>query len=591
MDIHVRVLDFDSNSLQQTAAPMADELLHCPDCHRATEVVLDHSTGDTVCTECALVLEAHYIDEGSEWRNFADDGGGEDRDPSRVGGANDPFLSNAPLVTRIAYSGPQKTQADALPRMRVSAGGTDPEQSLVEAFRAINEMAERLGLVGTIRDGAKEVYKRLDESKACPRGKKRDVFYAACLYVACRNENKPRTYKELATVTSAGAAAKKEIGRMTTLIKKVLGEEAGQQVLDIGVVRAADYLRRFCSRLGMGNQEMRAAQEAARRLEAGLDVRRNPESIAAAIIYMVVQRAGATKTVKDVVKETSLPRMCGAVAPNLGLPRTMEGPSSGLERMRGTVTLSLKTPGEPAVLPLAVGADTLPPEETHQEKAATPAMRGAVQQPREKAASEGCPAIADMAGRLGIAPEIRDRAMEVFRRMEEVKGKAHYYYTKGAGRSGDALYAACIYVASRAAGAPRTFKELATATREGSSSKKDIGKLIALIRKRLGDEAGGEAMDIGVVRSADYMERFGSLLGMGEGEVRAVQEAARRMQDQLDVRRNPDSTAAAIIYMAMQQRPGTGRSIRDVSVVTGVAENTIKQAYRELHPHSQLLFG
>ncbi|XP_062179331.1 transcription initiation factor IIB-like [Phragmites australis] len=285
----------------------ADELLYCQDCHRATEVVLDHATGDTICTECALVLEAHRIDEGSEWRNFADDGGGEDRDPSRVGGPNDPFLTNNPLVTRIVVPGQHKRQGEgaALPRMR-NVGGPDPEQTLVEAFHAIADMADRLGLVATIRDRAKEVYKKLDEAKACPRGKKRDVFFAACLYVACRNEGKPRTYKELASATRAGAAAKKEIGRMTTLIKKVLGEEAGQ-VMDIGVVRAADYLRRFCSLLGMGNQEMRAAQEAARRLDdRGLDVRRNPESIAAAISYMTVQLAGANKTVRDVSMATGV---------------------------------------------------------------------------------------------------------------------------------------------------------------------------------------------------------------------------------------------------------------------------------------------
>ncbi|GJM89640.1 hypothetical protein PR202_ga05848 [Eleusine coracana subsp. coracana] len=213
----------------------------CPDCRRATEVILDHSTGDTICTECALVLEAHYIDEGSEWRNFADDGGGEDRDPSRA-----------------------KDGGAALPRMRIVVGEPDPESTLVEAFHGIADMAERLGLVATIRDRAKEVYKRMDEARQCPRGKKRDVFYAACLYVACRNEGKPRTYKELATATCAGPAAKKDIGKLTTVIKK----------------------------------EMRAAEEATRRLEDGLDVRRNPESIAAAISYMVVQRAGAKRTVR-----------------------------------------------------------------------------------------------------------------------------------------------------------------------------------------------------------------------------------------------------------------------------------------------------
>jgi transcription initiation factor TFIIB len=287
-----------------------------------------------------------------------------------------------------------------------------------------------------------------------------------------------------------------------------------------------------------------------------------------------------------------------AAAEEAALPRRMpsapEASSSGLglQRMRGYVTLSLRTPDqEPAAVSLSLN-NTPPPEEDPATAAAAAAVHERVQ-PRggEKAMSEAYRAIADMAARLGIAAGARDRAVEVFLRMEERKGKAHHYYTKGAGRSGDALYAACLYVACRRAGAPRTFKELAAATRDGPAARKDIGKLIALIRKRLGDEAGGEAMmDIGVVRAADYVERFGSLLGMGEDEVRAVQEAARRMQDQLDVRRNPDSTAAAIIYMAMERRAGAGRSIRDVSAATGVAENTIKQAYRELYPHADMLF-
>jgi len=266
----------------------------------------------------------------------------------------------------------------------------------------------------------------------------------------------------------------------------------------------------------------------------------------------------------------------------------------GLQRMRGYVTLSLRTPDqEPEAVALSLSLNTTPPPGHLEEEPATAAAVHERVQPRggEKGMSEAYRAIADMAARLGIAAGPRDRAVEVFLRMEERKGKAHHYYTKGAGRSGDALYAACLYVACRRAGAPRTFKELAAATRDGPAARKDIGKLIVLIRKRLGDEAGGEAMmDIGVVRAADYVERFGSLLGMGEDEVRAVQEAARRMQDQLDVRRNPDSTAAAIIYMAMERRAGAGRSIRDVSAATGVAENTIKQAYRDLCPHADMLF-
>ncbi|KAM3411513.1 hypothetical protein ACQJBY_003275 [Aegilops geniculata] len=288
----------------------ADERLYCPECPRATEVVLDHGTGDTICTECALVLDAHYIDEGSEWRNFADDGGGEDRDPSRVGASSDPFLA-AKLSTVIDCTNkPKKSSATGVatkapPRMSVPDAGAASENTLVDGFRGISDMADRLGLVATIRDLAKETFKKLDEAKGCPRGRKRDSVYAACLYIACRNLGMPRTYKELASVTAGGVAAKKDVGKMTTHIKKLLGEEDGQ-VMDIGVVSASDYLRRFCSRLALGNQEVRDAQEAVRRVEHGLDVRRNPESVAAAIIYMVVQRAGAGRSVKDVSVATGV---------------------------------------------------------------------------------------------------------------------------------------------------------------------------------------------------------------------------------------------------------------------------------------------
>ncbi|WVZ99474.1 hypothetical protein U9M48_044765 [Paspalum notatum var. saurae] len=293
----------------------------------------------------------------------------------------------------------------------------------------------------------------------------------------------------------------------------------------------------------------------------------------------------------------ALARMHGSLAPPP--TKTTEGPPpgpSGLQRMRGTVTLSLRMPDHQEPAAAALSSLDAAPAGAEEEQQPEPAMHGGAvsqSQPRDKAMSEASRAIGDMAARLGIAPGVRDRALEVFRGMEERKGRAHHYYAKGGGRSGDALYAACLYVACRRAGAPRTFKELAAATRDGAAARKDIGRLITLIRKRLGDEAGGEAMDMGgVVRAADYMERFGALLGMGADEVRALQEAARRMHDQLDVRRNPDSTAAAIIYMAMEKRAGAARSsIRDVSAATGVAENTIKQAYREISPHAVLLFG
>ena len=73
---------------------------YCSDCKQQTEVVFDHLAGDTVCSECGLVLELHSIDETSKWRTFANESG--DNDPVRVGGPTNPLLADGGLSTVIA---------------------------------------------------------------------------------------------------------------------------------------------------------------------------------------------------------------------------------------------------------------------------------------------------------------------------------------------------------------------------------------------------------------------------------------------------------------------------------------------------------
>ncbi|KAG6632404.1 hypothetical protein CIPAW_13G157100 [Carya illinoinensis] len=123
--------------------------LFCPDCKRATEVVFDHSAGDTVCYECGLVLEAHSIDETSEWRTFANESG--DNDPVRVGGPSNPLLADGGLSTVI--SRPNGASGDFLSSSlgRWHNRGSNPDRSLIQAFKAIATMSDRLGLVATIK--------------------------------------------------------------------------------------------------------------------------------------------------------------------------------------------------------------------------------------------------------------------------------------------------------------------------------------------------------------------------------------------------------------------------------------------------------
>ncbi|KAI4381520.1 hypothetical protein MLD38_007585 [Melastoma candidum] len=271
----------------------------CNDCKRPTEVVFDHSAGDTVCSECGLVLESHSIDETSEWRTFANESG--DNDPVRVGGPSNPLLTDGGLSTVITK--PNGTTGEFLTSSlsRWQGRGSDPDRGLIAAFKTISTMSDRLGLVATIKDRANEIFKRVEDQKSS-RGRNQDALLAACLYIACRQEDKPRTVKEICSI--ANGATKKEIGRAKEYIVKQLGLENGQSV-EIGTIHAADFMRRFCSNVGMNHQAVKAAQEAVKKSEE-FDIRRSPISIAAAVIYITTQLSDDKKPLRDISLATGV---------------------------------------------------------------------------------------------------------------------------------------------------------------------------------------------------------------------------------------------------------------------------------------------
>jgi transcription initiation factor TFIIB len=113
----------------------------CSDCKRQTEVVFDHSAGDTVCSECGLVLESHSIDETSEWRTFANESG--DNDPVRVGGPTNPLLADGGLSTVIAKPNGATGEFLSSSLGRWQNRGANPDRGLIMAFKTIATMSDR----------------------------------------------------------------------------------------------------------------------------------------------------------------------------------------------------------------------------------------------------------------------------------------------------------------------------------------------------------------------------------------------------------------------------------------------------------------
>ncbi|KAL8658332.1 MAG: hypothetical protein Q9226_001076 [Calogaya cf. arnoldii] len=172
------------------------------------------------------------------------------------------------------------------------------------------------------------------------------------------------------------------------------------------------------------------------------------------------------------------------------------------------------------------------------------------------------------------------------------------------GKSQDTVIAGCIFIACRQCKVPRTFREIFDLTKV---SKPEIGRVFKALEKFFNGrnektnaaivQAGGIPDPHGsgfnaTVESTtpkDLCLRFCSQLNLSQKCTTLSQDIAIRAESTGDLAgRSPISTAAACIYMA-SYLAGEGRSAKDVSIVAGVSDGTIRNAYKLMLPNKERL--
>ncbi|XP_076455472.1 transcription initiation factor IIB-like [Babylonia areolata] len=260
----------------------------CPE-HPDAPLVEDYHAGDMICPECGLVVGDRVVDVGSEWRTFSNEK--STKDNSRVGAAENPLLEGGELSTMIA-AGPGMDCRDEFgkPMYRNRRTLNSSDRALLNAFHEVNQMADRLQLPKMIADRASTLFKQVHEGKAL-KGRSNDAIASACMYIACRQEGVPRTFKEICAVSKI---SKKEIGRVFKLILKNLET-------NVEVITTGDFMSRFCSNLGLPSSVQKAATHIARKaVEMDLVPGRSPISVAAAAIYMASQASEEKKSQREI---------------------------------------------------------------------------------------------------------------------------------------------------------------------------------------------------------------------------------------------------------------------------------------------------
>ncbi|KAI3849303.1 hypothetical protein MKX03_021026 [Papaver bracteatum] len=604
------------------------EETYCSNCKSVTAVIKDHSTGDSICSDCRLAYS-------SEWRTFPDESNDNGDEPHRFGDNSNLLVSNNALTIIPPSSN------SSLRRFNRK----DSDKGLIKAFKATEAMSERLGLVSTVKDLANEIYKKRKDVKSSKRINKNAVL-GACLYTACKRLEKPRTMKEISSV--ANGATKKEIGRATKHLEEIGNgdTEGSTHTKDAGY-----FVRRFCSILGMSNKVVKAAQEAVEKT-AECDIRRNPATVAATIIYMISQLSDERKPVRDVADATGVaqgtisnsykdiyknasrlvPAWRQAQFPNNSwLPKTRpefaykycyrESYCSDCKSV--TAVISDHSTGDTICLdcvlvleaslidetsewrtfsdepvnndPHRVGDKSnpllsnnglttlisMPKGGEHQSQYPSSKSLGrfnhANMKDPDKGLIEAFRAIEAMYDRLGLVSTVNDLANEIYKKMEDLKSCK--------GKKKEAVRAACLFVACRRLENPRTLKEIHSAV--NGVTLKEIGRANSDISKHLEESGDG---DHGVCTNpADFVRRFCSLLGMGNQAVKAAQEAVEKTAEcRIPRTPSPPTVAASIIFM-ITQLSDDRKQIGDVCDASGVKPATIKKYYKDIYPFASRL--
>ena len=201
----------------------------CPECG-STDVLDDQRGGVLVCTACGLQLGGQQISEESEWRDFDDDGPrSHGAQSNRVGGPEDGlFFMGLSTVMGASADG-----NNALARLQSRSTTLLNTKALLDAFHRLSRIAAPLSLPQGVVERSCELYSKAMEAGLF-KSQKGDSALFACIQLACKQENVPRTMKEIMPPAPRGEEERQR--ELTRAVKKAFKKMKAHR---IGLAKAA----------------------------------------------------------------------------------------------------------------------------------------------------------------------------------------------------------------------------------------------------------------------------------------------------------------------------------------------------------------
>jgi len=287
---------------QETSEDERTETHVCPECGGTLQS--DSERGETVCSECGLVVEEDEIDPGPEWRAF--DAKEKDQ-KSRVGAPTTNMMHDKGLSTNIGWQDKDaygnslsSRQREKMQRLRTwnerFRTRDSKERNLKQALGEIDRMASALGLPENVRETASVIYRRALDEDLLP-GRSIEGVATASLYAAARQAGVPRSLDEF---TRVSRVERMELTRTYRYIVRELH-------LEIEPADPASYVPRFASDLNLPEEVTNRARELLTEArEGGVLSGKSPVGLAAAAIYAAALLCNERVTQSEISKVANI---------------------------------------------------------------------------------------------------------------------------------------------------------------------------------------------------------------------------------------------------------------------------------------------
>jgi len=267
-------------------------------------MIVDNSGGELFCGNCGYVIKEKIAESGPEWRAFSTE---EKNERAHTGPPSSFAMHDMGLATIIGVTNkdaagksfPVSMKA-TIERLRTWDGRSQVHESADrnrrQAFSELDRLVDKLNVNDAVIEKAAYIYRKALEHGLI-RGRSISGMIAASLYAACRNNETPRTLKDISAISNI---RKKDLARCYRLLFRELD-------LRMPVLDPAKCISRIASRAGLQERTRRRGLDILRQAgETRMSAGKDPMGLAAAALYLASVVENDTTTQKDVAEAASV---------------------------------------------------------------------------------------------------------------------------------------------------------------------------------------------------------------------------------------------------------------------------------------------